>query len=125
LHPETDSEERNSAFTCEADRVDFAFNATFAKSAGNKNPVIAAEQSFGPFTFHRLAVDASNSNLGIVMHARVVKRFVNRFVGIEVFGIFTHHCDADFMPRISKSVQQIAPIVQIRFMRWEVQLADD
>ena len=35
LHPQTNTKERNVSFSCVADRLDFALDAAFAKTAGN------------------------------------------------------------------------------------------
>ena len=43
LHAEADAEVGNFVFAGEANRVDHAFDAAFAKSAGNKNPIVIAQ----------------------------------------------------------------------------------
>ena len=80
-------------FTCESNRLHFSFDAAFTEAAGDQHTVVPAEQSFGAFAFDVSALDAADPNLGLVLHARMVDRFVNRFVGVFVLGVLTDHGD--------------------------------
>ena len=125
LHAQADAEEGNASFAGEADGVDLALDAAFAETAGHQNAVHAGEQPFGPFALDRLAVDALDADLRPIVHAGMVERFVDRLVGVAMFGILAHHGDGDFVLRIAQPVQQIAPAVQVQRPGLQVQLADD
>ena len=125
LHSQADAKKRNAALAGKANGFDFAFDAAFAETAGHQHAIEAGQQPFGAFALDQFALNALNADLRAVVNAGMIERFVNRFVGIAVLGIFAHDGDRNFVLRIAKAVQQVAPIVDIGRRGFQAQAAAD
>ncbi len=120
LHAQADAEERD-AFASRAKRmaIDFAFDAALAKAAGDEQAVVAAQQPFGAFAFRSSSLWMRRMRIWARWRdAGVVERFVDRFVGVAMLGVFADDGDADFVLGVSQPLQQIAPVVEVRLVRF-------
>ena len=116
LHTQTDPEERDIAFTREADRGDLAFGAAHPEPAGHEDAVhrleprndlvVAGLECFG--------IDPADVDLDPVGHAAVRQRLVEALVGIGQADILAHHPDRHFAFGVMKTIDDIIPAGQIR-----------
>ena len=117
LHAEADAEEGHAFLAGVADGLDFALDAALAEAAGHEEAVVAGKEPLGAFGFDVFAADAADANLGPMGDAGVVERFVNRFVGVVMFGVFADERDVDFVLGVAEPTEQLVPIFQDRARR--------
>jgi hypothetical protein len=55
-----------------------------------------------------------DANLRQVGDASVIDRFIDRLIGVAVFGVFANHGNADLGLWIAQLVQQLAPVIQVQ-----------
>ena len=81
LHAQADAEVRHFVLARKTRCTDLAFNTALAKTAGHQNAVelgqtrdVVGREGFG--------IDVLNDDLGVVLHASVAYRFVERLVAV-------------------------------------------
>ncbi len=60
-----------------------------------------------------------------MVHPGVINRFIDRFVGVLVFGVLADDGDADFVSRVAESVQQVGPGRDVQGAAGQAQFFDD
>ena len=77
--------------------VESGTRGPFAESSRDQQSIDARQQTLGTLAFHRFTVNPSDTDSRAMMHPRMIERFVNRFVSINVLGILAHHANCDFV----------------------------
>jgi hypothetical protein len=84
--------------------LNFAFNTSFAEATWNQYPIVTAQQSLSTFVLNVDTLNARNANMSVMMYSGMVERFVDRFIRIFVFGVFTNDGDTDLVLGVSQTM---------------------
>src|SRR5262245_4268750 len=90
LHPQAQAQKRDTLRAGVTDGRNFALDAALAETARNQHAVVTREQPLRPFGLDVLATNSADANLGPIRDARMVERFIDRFIGVVVLGVLTH-----------------------------------
>ena len=95
LHAEADAEVGHLFHARVLDRVDHAFDAAPAESAGHENPVEVFQFAFEAALFETLGLDPVNVDFDVVGDAAMQERFLQALVGILILDVLADQRDVD------------------------------
>ena len=124
LHTQTDAEVRNFVFARITDRLQHAFNAAFAKSAGDKNAVIVPKLLCAralPF-LQAFGLNPVHMQFQIVCERAMHQRLFQRLVRILIFHILADNRDIDVGLWVVNPVNKLFPLLQILVLWFQVQI---
>lgn len=114
LHPEADAEIRDVVFASVFGGEDFSFDTAISESTGNKDAIDIADDGFRTFIFNRLSFYADDLDFGIMEGSGVDEGFVNRFIGVLKFDVFSGNRDGDFVFRVNDALHKAFPFFKVR-----------
>ena len=122
LHPQANAEVGDAVFARVLHREDFAFNAAVAEAAGNDDAIDVGKQACALLR-EVFRIDVADVHFVAAADARMVERFVERFVGIGQIHIFADHGDGDFLFEIGDGGFNLLPHGQVGGVRFQVEVA--
>src|SRR5215831_3150888 len=114
LHTKAEAQIGNIIFARVTGGLNFAFNAALAKTARDENPAKAFQMFFRAVAFDVFGIHFLDFDAAIVGDATVNDGFVNRFVSVLKFDVFTHDADADTMLWRDEFANNFLPMRHVR-----------
>ena len=114
MESEAESEIRQLVFAGVAGGGDFAFDAAVAEAAGDEDSVETLEFGGDVFVCEGFGVDAADVDLAVVGNAAVRDGFVDGFVGVLQFDVFSDDADGDFAGGVFYAADDLLPDVLLR-----------
>src|SRR5436190_2037395 len=109
LHAETKAQIWNLIFARVLGRFDLAFNTAFAETTGNENPAQSFERLGWSELFNFARFNFLDLDTAIVGDASMGDRFVDGFVGVLKFRVFSDDTDAHAMLRRNQLANDFLP----------------
>ncbi len=125
LQAQADAEEGDFAFAGMADGVDLAAGAAVIETAGNKDAVQPAENSFDSVALDFLGFNLANHGPAVQADAGMVEGLVNGFVSVVVLDVLANDGDGDFVGRVLDALQHLPPVADFQRRGPQTELLDD
>ena len=90
-----------------------SLHASLSKPARHDNARDAGEQCVGPVALDRLCVDPLHVDVNLVAQARVLERFLYRYIGIRQVGVLAHDRDRQRRLLSNDMLHHPAPVRQV------------
>ena len=110
------------------DRLQHAFNAAFAESAGHEQSVVLFQLRFITLIgfvrgFQTLGFNPIQFQLQVVRQRAVHQRLFQRLIGILILHVLADNADSDHILRVVDAVHQVVPLRKITILGLEFQTA--
>ena len=112
LHAETDAEIRDFLLTRVLGGEDFSLDASVAKTAGDENSVHISNHGSRAVIFDGLGFHADDLDLGVVVGTGVDQGFINGFIGVLEFDVFSSDGDGDLVLGVDDALHKALPILK-------------
>ena len=125
LHAEADSKEGNPGLTGILGRFDFPFDAPLSESTGDEDAIYFSDDLGGGEFFEIFGINFFDVDDGVVFGTGDGEGFVDGFVGVLKFDVFSDDGDFNAMSGIDDAVDEAAPVGEVRGFRFESQDVGD
>ena len=120
LHTKTKTEIRDLVLARITRSVEFSFNTTNTKSAGNQDAGYIFELAIHA-VLQRFGIDKFQVDSAVFTGGGVSERFVDTLIGVTDIHVFADHCNLDTLIRTDDAFDELPPVCEIGFRSFKMQ----